>query len=253
MRPLLRVFAILALFASLNLRAAVPEHSTLYGITEGIKVAEVESKLGKVTKRIPFDDGWVAFAFKLQNHNLIVETAPGDPERIASVQIEGKQNPAGMGLAGVNLGDNIDVVIKKFGTPSEQKQSIDEASNKPIPNSYTYSYQSASFESVKGVITSIKINFSAPSNRNPNNPAKVSNSRIGPPELLAYVYQQLQAHFNSSYHCTDISSVSADDFKTSATGVASEHWVSNACGQTRVVRTILTPDGSGGYLVAFGE
>jgi hypothetical protein len=109
--------------------------------------------------RIPFADGWLAVVYRFKAHNLIVETAPDDPQYVVAVQIQGDANPDGMGFLGINLGDEQAKVIAAFGEPTERRASVDEKTGEVIPDAFIYQYTSASFEVIAGRVTSIKAHF----------------------------------------------------------------------------------------------
>jgi hypothetical protein len=228
--------------------AEVPPQTPLYGIAPGANLKQLEVVLGNPTQRLPFDDGWVAVIYQFKGHNVIVETAPDDPEYVVAVQIEGHDNPNGKGLLNVNLGDNIDSVLKAFGTPLERRPSIDERTNAEIPNAYIYQYKSASFESTHDKITSIKVHF-----ENKKVTTVVPQSAIKPVSLLNYTYERWQAFTVEKYSCKEARVLTAKTNPTSTKGVISERWQTDVCGQQRVFFPILVPNGDGGYLISFGE
>ena len=139
--------------------ADVPAQAALYGIQPGTEIPALIATYGEPDLRHPFEDGWIALGYQFENHNLIVETAPDDPEYIITVQIEGSENPPGKGLLGINLGDDIDKALRAFGKPKSQQQAMDSLTNKPVPNTEIFKYSMASFEVVGGKITSIKTIF----------------------------------------------------------------------------------------------
>jgi hypothetical protein len=141
--------------------AKVPPQTPLYGIKPGTEMREVRAAYGEPDIHVQLDDGWLIFAYQFEGHNLILETAPDDPEYIRAVQIEGFGNPPGKGLLDVDLGDSVDVALKAFGEPVERRPATDEITGKPVPNTTFVKYTGASFETVDGKITSIKTLFDA--------------------------------------------------------------------------------------------
>lgn len=131
----------------------------LYNIPPDTTLPTLKSSYGEPNVRIPFEDGWVALAYQFKGHNVIVETAPDDPEYIIAVQIAGDSNPPGKGLLGVNLGDNFKEALRAFGLPESRRPSIDEKTREPIQEAWIYQYNAASFEVVQEIITSIKIHY----------------------------------------------------------------------------------------------
>lgn len=249
------ILAVLTAFISTFsswLFADIPSGTTLYGIVPGSDIAAAMKKFGKPTKRLEFEDGWIAFAYKMKGHNLVLETAPDNPQRVIAVQITGDTNPSGSGLLGVNLGDSVDTAIKTLGPPIEKRASMDEKANQPIPNTFVYQYRSASFEGTNNKVASIKLHYE-PNNGGPIAPLAVVNSEIRPVELLSYTYERWQSLVGSKYKCSDAKVISVQPNKTNVAGVISERWQTTVCGQQRMFVPILSPDGSGGYLVGFGE
>jgi hypothetical protein len=226
----------------------VQTQNTLYGISSGADLRTIEATFGKPSQKIKFDDGWVAVVYQLKKHNLVVETAPDDPEYVIAVQISGESNPDGKGLLSINLGNSIDSALAVFGTPTERRPSMDEKTNKSIPDAYIYQYEKASFESTKGKITSIKIHFES---RGASN--LVPKTEIKPVGLLQYTYERWQAFAEEKYNCQRPYVISAQPNPVRTKGVISERWQTDVCGQQRIFIPILVPDGSGGYLVSFGE
>jgi hypothetical protein len=239
-----------ACFIWSSAQADVPPLTPLYGISAGSDLRTLETTFGKPSMRIPFEDGWVAFVFKFKDHNVVVETSPDDQVHVAAVQIAGLHNPFGKGLLGVNLGDTVNHALDVFGTPVERRPSIDEKTSKAIPDAYIYQYNTASFESTNGKITSLKVHFSDPSGAAQG---LVPQSQIQPAELLTYAYQEWRAFVEEKYKCKDAKVISAKPNKVPTKGVVTERWQTNVCGQLRTFVPFLTPDGNGGYLVGFGE
>lgn len=140
--------------------ADIPDQAPLYGIKPGTELRDVRATYGEPSGQVPFEDGWLATVYQFDRHNLILETAPDDPEYIVSVQIEGEQNPPGKGLVGkIDLGDSIDKAVTAFGDPLERKPAIDGITREPVPNTFLVRYTKASFEVVGSRITSIKSIF----------------------------------------------------------------------------------------------
>ena len=63
---------------------------------------------------------------------------------------------------------------------------------------------------------------------------------------------QLPRH-KQTHGVISINATSITPNNTKVSGVISEKWQANVCGQERTFFPILSPDGQGGYLVAFGE
>lgn len=140
--------------------ADIPDQASLYGIKPGTELRDVRATYGEPSGSVPFDDGWLATVYQFDRHNLILETAPDDPEYIVSVQIEGETNPPGKGLLGrIDLGDSLDKAVTAFGDPLERKPAIDGITREPVPNTFLIRYTKASFEVVGSRITSIKSIF----------------------------------------------------------------------------------------------
>lgn len=140
--------------------ADIPDQASLYGIKPGTELRDVRATYGEPSGTVPFEDGWLATVYQFERHNLILETAPDDPEYIVSVQIEGETNPPGKGLLGtIDLGDSLDKAVAAFGDPLERKPAIDGITREPVPNTFLIRYTKASFEVVGSRITSIKSIF----------------------------------------------------------------------------------------------
>lgn len=142
--------------------ADIPDQASLYGIKPGTELRDIRATYGEPSGSVPFDDGWLATVYQFDRHNLILETAPEDPEYIRSVQIEGETNPPGKGLLGkIDLGDSLDKAAAAFGDPLERKPAIDAITREPVPDTFLIRYTKASFEVVGSKITSIKSIFRA--------------------------------------------------------------------------------------------
>lgn len=81
----------------------------------------------------------------------------------------------------------------------------------------------------------------------------VPNSSIAPQELLSYTHERWRALVAEKYGCSRPQITGVMPNKTRVVGVISERWEADVCGQKRTFIPFLTPDGQGGYLVAFGE
>lgn len=81
----------------------------------------------------------------------------------------------------------------------------------------------------------------------------VPDSGIRPAGLLDYTYQNWRGFVARKYNCSTPKIVAVSPNKTGVAGVISEIWHADVCGQQRRFVPILSPDGQGGYLVAFGE
>lgn len=135
---------------------------TLYGIKIGQKISVVKQHFGKPDKVINFEDGWKAYAYFRKGHNVIFEANQSRPDLVISIQMEGNENPKGMGVDYINLGDNAKKIIKKLGKPSKRQVAKDLFTKKVIPNTFINFYgNNLSFEEKNNKITSIKINFDA--------------------------------------------------------------------------------------------
>lgn len=142
--------------------AGVPAEAALYGFKPPVEMKDIRKALGEPDQVIPYDDGWVAYAFGFDDHYVVVETATDDAEYVRSIQLTGDHNPPGKGLLGaVDLGDGIEKAIRAYGEPEARKPAIDGPTGEAVPDTVLVSYDMVSFEVVGGKITSIKSRFPA--------------------------------------------------------------------------------------------
>lgn len=142
--------------------ALAADYHTLYGFKIGQSIESVKEALGEPSKVIPFEDGWIAYAYRKEGHNVIFETNSSRPDLIISIQIEGSRNPEGLGLDHVNLGSSVGTAKKMLGEPTVHESALDSATDKPINNAYINRYGEAlSFEESADKVTSIKINYAS--------------------------------------------------------------------------------------------
>ena len=135
-------------------------HYTLYGYRIGQRISVVQESLGKPVETQKFDDGFESTVYRVNDTFVIFETSPDEKELVYAIQISGDANPAFCGLAGVNLGDPEEKILKTFGKPDDIRDAVDEITNKTIPDTIYLSYDESanfSFETVKGKVSSIKL------------------------------------------------------------------------------------------------
>ena len=138
----------------------------LYGFKLGQNKATAEKQFGRPFKAHTFPDGFSYCAFMRKDHVVVIQSDSSRPDLIWAVQIQGRSNPSGHGLAGVNLGDPEVVVQKMLGKPDRVRTAVDEETKKPLTNIRYYSYHETSNYSVEvqnGKVSSIKVVFSGPS------------------------------------------------------------------------------------------
>jgi len=196
------------------------------------------------------NDGWVAFVLPFNEHNVILETSIDNLDRLVAKQIAGLQSPEKKGLLGVNLGDDVAQALKVLGAPLERRAAIDENTLKPIPHRFTYQYSNASFDAVNGKIASIKVSFDSPFT---TQQALVLPTETRPEGLLQYAYQRWQTGVQDKYNCNEPRVISAQPADVSRSGMLTEHWQVNVCGQTHVFSPFVAQYGDGGYLVGFSK
>ena len=142
--------------------AAAEGYHVLYGTKLGQSLGLIKKSLGEPYKTFTFEDGWTAHAYKKGDHAVIFETSAERPDIVISIQIEGRANPEGMGLDGVNLGSDAKAAIDKFGTPSNRLAAQDGVTHQPVPNTFINFYgHNFSFEEKDGKVTSIKVQYDA--------------------------------------------------------------------------------------------
>ena len=81
----------------------------------------------------------------------------------------------------------------------------------------------------------------------------VPGSKIQPEKLLKYAYQRWQVVTATQFGCANLSVNEADSYTKAEDGVIKERWQAKICNFGRNVWVILTPDGNGNYIVAFGQ
>ena len=227
--------------------AAIAGENTLYGISSGSKISDVIKTYGEPSQTIPFEDGWIAYAFQLSKHNLIVETSANESELISTVQVAGYENPKGRGLNGIDLGANTNQVVTTFGRPEEKRESFDSKTREKIANAFIYQYQTFSFEIINDKVTSIKLHFPSQLSQ------LLSSSVIKPDGLLQYTYNNLYQMVIDDHQCTQLKLLTISEGKMNNKGVITEKWDIDACGKKITYFPILVPDSQNGYLVSFGQ
>jgi hypothetical protein len=159
MKKVLIVTALLSL-AVCSLESSAGNYYTLYGYKIGQELRLAKQRLGEPGKVFSFPDGWKAYAYLRDGHNVIFETDNTRPDLIMSIQLEGERNPSNMGLDGIDLGSDAKRAMQKLGPPTQRKQAEDLDSKKPIPNTFINHYgKSFSFEEKNNKVTSIKVIF----------------------------------------------------------------------------------------------
>jgi hypothetical protein len=161
----------------------------LDGIRLGQSLAQVRPHLGKSLQVQQFEDGWRAEAFERDGHYVALETAPGDPDVIVSIQITGDSNAPGHGLDSLDLGDPVADIEALLGEPKEVKDAVDAVAQAPVASTELHSYGDFSFEVSGGRITSIKTQLGgwgkAPDL--PDLAAFLATLRSGDPQRIAQV------------------------------------------------------------------
>jgi hypothetical protein len=157
------VITVLCLIGGVGAGASDGYYSVLYGFKLGQPIANAIEVLGEPAQIQPFPDGWKAYVFPLQGHNLVFEANVSRPDLIFSIQIEGSGNPQGLGLGAVNLGDPLDVTLGILGQPDRQQPAMDALTQQPVEGAATNFYgRGMSFDQRDGVVTSIKIIYGGP-------------------------------------------------------------------------------------------
>src|SRR5947207_3301555 len=95
-----------------SIQTLAADYFTLYGYKIGQELKFAKQRLGEPDKAFPFPDGWKAYAYRKDGHNVILETDNTRPDLIASIQIEGERNPPNMGLDGIDLGSDAKKAIE---------------------------------------------------------------------------------------------------------------------------------------------
>lgn len=134
----------------------------LYGFKLGQKISTIEAELGKPFKVIDYEDGFVAYIYKMNDHYVVFEAAPSNLDLIWSIQIGGTHNPQNLGLRDINLSDSFEKMNKILGKPDEKENARDEKTGKIIDNTIYYSYNKSgnfSIEVNNNQISSIKITY----------------------------------------------------------------------------------------------
>ncbi len=146
-----------------SIECSAANYYTLYGYKIGQELKIAKQRLGEPDKIAPFQDGWKAYAYRRDGHNIIFETDNTRPDLIVSIQVEGNQNPPNMGLDGIDLGSDAKKATEKLGPPTQRKMAEDLDTKKAIPKTYINYYgNSLSFEEKDNKVTSIKIVFGGP-------------------------------------------------------------------------------------------
>jgi hypothetical protein len=134
----------------------------LYGFKIGQKISTIEAQLGKPSQVIYYEDGFVAYIYKMADYYVVFEASPSNLDSIWSIQIGGKRNPQKMGLRDINLGDSFEKMIKIFGEPDEKENARDEYTGKTLDDTIYYSYNNNgnySIEVTNNQISSIKVAY----------------------------------------------------------------------------------------------
>ncbi|TAL34001.1 MAG: hypothetical protein EPN93_12470 [Spirochaetes bacterium] len=155
--------------ATITILLTLPLHADmvfmLYGFKIGQNISNPTNQLGAPIKTHKFDDGYVSHVYKMSDHVLIVTADNTRPELIWAIQLEGKSNPRGLGLGGIDLGDPVRTVIERYGQPDKKTPAVDEATGKPVENVVYYAYHrngNFSLEARDDRVTSIKIAYNGP-------------------------------------------------------------------------------------------
>jgi hypothetical protein len=157
-------FALAALCLAVLAAPAAADSHVLYGFKLGQEVRLVKAALGEPAKVIPFDDGWKAYVYPRKDHVVVFEADQTRPDVVISIQLEGKQNPSGMGLDGVDLGTDAKAAAARLGRETAREPATDEVTRQPIPGTFIHRFgDPLSFEEKDGKVTSIKVIFTAPS------------------------------------------------------------------------------------------
>ena len=152
-------FAIMILLCAITSGFA-ENHYTLYGYKIGQEMSVVRDSLGEPFKTEKFDDGFESTIYRVNDIFVIFETSPATRELVYAIQISGNSNLKDLGLAGINLGDPEEKILKTLGKPDDRRDAVDEVTNKTIPDTIYLSYDDSanfSFETVKGKVSSIKL------------------------------------------------------------------------------------------------
>jgi hypothetical protein len=144
--------------------AAVDPH-VLYGFKLGQQLQLVRGELGEPAKVVPFEDGWKAYVWERPpDHAVVFETDASRPDVIIAIQLEGKKNPRGMGLEGIDLGTDAKLALEKLGPPTVRETAVDEETNEKIPDTWIDRWgERVSIEERHGKVSSIKVLLSGPS------------------------------------------------------------------------------------------
>ena len=136
---------------------------TLYGFKLGQNIEVVVNELGKPSKIVEFKDGWKAYVYFLDKHNVVFETDNSGSKNIMSIQLSGNEQPAGRGLDAINLGDDAQAVVAILGVPTLISDAVDLATQEPLEKTkiYFYGYY-LSIEEANKKINSIKITYTTP-------------------------------------------------------------------------------------------
>jgi hypothetical protein len=135
-------------------------YSVLFGFKLGQPIANALEVFGEPQQVHRFPDGWQAYMFQLPGHNLVFEVNDVRPDLIISIQIEGVQNAAGLGLGGLNLGAPVEAAIGLLGEPDRRENAINAVTMEPVEGTSVNFYgTSMMFEQREGVVSSIKVFF----------------------------------------------------------------------------------------------
>jgi hypothetical protein len=95
---------------------------------------------------------------------VVFETDASRPDVIVAIQLEGKKNPRGMGLDGIDLGMDAKRAFERLGPPTVREAAVDEETKEKIPDTWIDRWgERVSIEERHGKVSSIKVVFAGPS------------------------------------------------------------------------------------------
>lgn len=165
MSKIVRIIGFIILLILMNSLSFSEKKFMLYGFRIGQTVDTVTNELGVTKDIMNLEDGFTIYIYKFKGYNVYFESDVKRPDLIWSIQIQGYSNSQYYGLDDINLGDDIEEAIKTLGEPDSVQKAIDEITKKEVEGVSYYDYYKSgnfSFETLSNKITSIKLVFNGP-------------------------------------------------------------------------------------------